>query len=117
MGGIFDGNINARATAAMMIAMLLFACAWESFTNWLEAKVRKLVMAPSRRSRPAARLCILTNPRVAQCEDNKASREMLSKAFKELIILGFIAFCVRTALCPLAETACFSLNAGLWLRR
>jgi hypothetical protein len=59
MGGIFDGNINARATAAMMIAMLLFACAWESFTNWLEAKVRKLVMAPSRRSGAAVRCCAL----------------------------------------------------------
>jgi len=67
MGGqIFDGFINGRATAWMMIAMLIFAVIWESFTDYLEERL----------------------------EENKAHREMLSKVYKELMILGFIAFAV-----------------------
>jgi hypothetical protein len=48
----------------MMIGMLAFAVAWEAFTNYLERRF----------------------------EDSKAQSEILSKAFKELMILGFIAF-------------------------
>ncbi len=47
-----------------MIGMLAFAVAWEAFTNYLERRF----------------------------EDSKAQSEILSKAFKELMILGFIAF-------------------------
>ena len=65
-GAIFSGNINARATAWMMIYMLIFAVLWEFGCNWL-----------SRR-----------------CEDNRAHTELLSKVAKELMILGFIAFAV-----------------------
>ena len=65
-GAIFSGNINARATAWMMIYMLIFAVIWEAGCNWL-----------SRR-----------------CEDNRAHTELLSKVAKELMILGFIAFAV-----------------------
>ena len=58
MGGqIFDGFINGRATAWMMIAMLIFAVIWESFTDYLEERL----------------------------EENKAHREMLSKVYKELL--------------------------------
>ena len=32
-GNIFNGNINGRATAWMMIGMLVFAVAWEAFTS------------------------------------------------------------------------------------
>ena len=63
-GNIFNGNINGRATAWMMIGMLVFAVAWESFTSWLERRF----------------------------EENKAHSEILSKVYKELMILGFIAF-------------------------
>ena len=63
-GNIFNGNINGRATAWMMIGMLVFAVAWESFTEWLEHKLHH----------------------------NKAHHEILQKVYKELMILGFIAF-------------------------
>ena len=63
-GQIFSGNINALATSWMMIYMLMFAVAWEAWTGFLERRA----------------------------EDNKAQMEMLSKAGRELIILGFIAF-------------------------
>ena len=63
-GAIFNGVINGRATAGMMIGMLVFAVLWESFTGYLERRF----------------------------EDNKAHREILSKVYKELMILGFIAF-------------------------
>ena len=63
-GNIFNGNINGRATAWMMIGMLVFAVIWESFTDWLEHKLHH----------------------------NKAHSEILQKVYKELMILGFIAF-------------------------
>jgi hypothetical protein len=63
-GNIFNGNINGRATAWMMIGMLVFAVAWEGFTNYLERRF----------------------------EDNKAHSEILNKVYKELMILGVIAF-------------------------
>lgn len=63
-GAVFTGVINGRATAWMMIGMLAFAVAWEAFTNYLERRF----------------------------EDNKAQSEILSKVYKELMILGFIAF-------------------------
>lgn len=65
-GQIFNGNINATATAWMMIYMLAFAVMWETFCGWLEKRY----------------------------EDNRASSELLSKVGRELIILGFIAFAV-----------------------
>jgi hypothetical protein len=37
-GAIFNGNINGRATAWMMVGMLIFAVAWESFTGYLERR-------------------------------------------------------------------------------
>jgi len=63
-GNIFNGNINGRATAWMMIGMLVFAVAWEAFTDHLDKRF----------------------------EHNKAHREILGKVYKELMILGFIAF-------------------------
>jgi hypothetical protein len=63
-GAVFSGVINGRATAWMMIGMLVFAVAWEAFTNYLERRF----------------------------EENKAHSEILSKVYKELMILGFIAF-------------------------
>ena len=39
-GNIFSGVINGRGTALMMIGMLVFAVAWEAFTNFLDIKVR-----------------------------------------------------------------------------
>jgi hypothetical protein len=106
-GGIFAGNINSQATALMMIGMLAFACAWEGFTNWLSSKVRAGRSPP----RPSASNPLLALPLCdraylrppLQCEDNKAHKEMLSKAYKELIILGFIAFSVSARTAP-AET-------------
>ena len=65
-GQIFSGNINATATAWMMVYMLMFAVAWEAMCNWLSKR----------------------------CEENKAHTELLEKAAKELMILGFIAFMV-----------------------
>jgi hypothetical protein len=65
-GQIFNGNINAQATAWMMVYMLLFAVAWEAGTGWLEKRT----------------------------EDNKAHSEMLGKVARELMILGFIAFMI-----------------------
>ena len=63
-GNIFNGNINGRATAWMMIGMLVFAVAWEGFTNYLERRF----------------------------EHNKAHSEILNKVYRELMILGVIAF-------------------------
>lgn len=63
-GNIFNGTINGRATAWMMIAMLVFAVAWEGFTAYLERRF----------------------------EHNKAHSEILNKVYKELMILGVIAF-------------------------
>ena len=37
-GAIFNGNINGRATAWMMVGMLIFAVMWESFTSYLERR-------------------------------------------------------------------------------
>ena len=37
-GAIFSGNINARATAWMMIYMLIFAVIWEAGCNWLSRR-------------------------------------------------------------------------------
>ena len=48
-GGIFIGNINGRATALMMVAMLIFAVAWEAFCNYLDRTVGPMSHA--------ARLC------------------------------------------------------------
>jgi ABC-type uncharacterized transport system permease subunit len=39
-GAIFGGNINAICTALMMVAMLVFAVAWEAFTGYLDRRVR-----------------------------------------------------------------------------
>lgn len=38
-GAIFSGNINGICTALMMVAMLVFAVAWEAFTAHLDRKV------------------------------------------------------------------------------
>eukprot|EP01052_Picozoa_sp_SAG31_P070902 SAG31_NODE_29784_length_390_cov_0.536082_1_plen_129_part_11 len=65
-GQIFSGNINAQATAWMMIFMIFFAMSWEAFTGWLER----------------------------MAEDSRAQSEMLNKMGREFIILGFIAFAV-----------------------
>ena len=93
-GAIFSGNINALCTSWMMIAMLVFAVVWESGTGWLERKVRA---ARSARSAPWAPPHFFhhgsaTYVSPAQLADNKAHSEMLSKVYKELMILGFIAF-------------------------
>ena len=95
-GAIFSGNINALCTSWMMIAMLVFAVVWESGTGWLERKVRA---ARSARSAPWAPPHFFhhgsaTYVSPAQLADNKAQSEMLSKVYKELMILGFIAFAV-----------------------
>ena len=63
-GNIFSGVINGRGTALMMIGMLVFAVAWEAFTLFLDNKF----------------------------EENKSHKEMLTKVYKELMILGVIAF-------------------------
>ena len=39
-GQIFSGNINAICTSLMMVAMLVFAVAWEAFTGYLDRRVR-----------------------------------------------------------------------------
>jgi hypothetical protein len=38
-GAIFGGNINGICTAMMMVAMLVFAVAWEALTARLDRKV------------------------------------------------------------------------------
>eukprot|EP01047_Picozoa_sp_COSAG01_P016624 COSAG01_NODE_857_length_13073_cov_13.630415_13_plen_81_part_00 len=45
-GGIFIGFINGRATALMMVGMIIFAVAWEAFTNYLDRRVSGLSAAP-----------------------------------------------------------------------
>ena len=44
-GGIFIGNINGRATALMMVAMLVFAVAWEAFCTYLDRTVGPMLRA------------------------------------------------------------------------
>jgi Ca2+-binding EF-hand superfamily protein len=63
-GGIFTGELDARCASEMMVYMLIFCCSWEYVTN----KIEHL------------------------CSSNIAHKEMLTKVYKELMILGFIAF-------------------------
>ena len=65
-GAIFNGNIHAECISAMMVIMVILAVIWESFTTYLDDRF----------------------------EENKANRELLSKVYKELMILGFIGFCL-----------------------
>jgi hypothetical protein len=106
-GGIFTGELDAQCTAMMMVYMLTFCCSWEYMTNKIEARVRSHASVTrdcrcARLLRPCASatshtasadgaLCVL------QCKDNIANREMLTKVYKELMILGFIAGCVIMA--------------------
>eukprot|EP01046_Picozoa_sp_COSAG06_P041671 COSAG06_NODE_5199_length_3643_cov_6.610892_2_plen_75_part_00 len=51
-GAIFGGNINAICTALMMVAMLVFAVAWEAFTGYLDRRVRLPAFVSVRRRKP-----------------------------------------------------------------
>eukprot|EP01048_Picozoa_sp_COSAG05_P022697 COSAG05_NODE_4641_length_1425_cov_1361.820783_2_plen_164_part_01 len=64
-GAIFNGNIESVCISWMMVLMVVAACIWEAFTGYLDRTF-----------------------------ESKSHAEMLSKVYKELMILGFIAFCV-----------------------
>ena len=78
---------------------------WEKVTDGLEAKVCSLRLPPRVCSGRCSGCCSgvggaassgapLTRYLSAQCASNKAYKEMLTKVYKELMILGFIAFMV-----------------------
>jgi hypothetical protein len=54
-GAIFGGNINGICTAMMMVAMLMFAVAWEAFTGYLDRKVGPPPGLADTPARPPAR--------------------------------------------------------------
>jgi hypothetical protein len=65
-GAIFSGVIHAECISLMMVIMIILAVIWEAACGFLENSF----------------------------EDNKAHSELLTKVYKELMILGFIAFAV-----------------------
>ena len=65
-GAIFSGVIHAECISLMMVIMIMLAVIWEAACGYLERSF----------------------------EDNKAHSELLTKVYKELMILGFIAFAV-----------------------
>jgi Ca2+-binding EF-hand superfamily protein len=88
-GAIFMGELDARCASEMMVYMLIFCCSWEYVTNKIEALVRALL--------GLCYTCVLVWPaetHVLQASANIAHKEMLTKVYKELMILGFIAFAV-----------------------
>eukprot|EP01043_Picozoa_sp_COSAG02_P016931 COSAG02_NODE_756_length_17532_cov_5.673550_8_plen_954_part_00 len=96
-GAIFNGNINGRATAWMMVGMLIFAVMWESFTSYLERRFEgnkahsEILSAFSGTFTPlcSARCTPRTSRSVAS---TRACLVRAGKVYKELMILGFIAF-------------------------
>eukprot|EP01043_Picozoa_sp_COSAG02_P058227 COSAG02_NODE_7212_length_3117_cov_1.444997_3_plen_253_part_00 len=99
-GAIFNGNINGRATAWMMVGMLIFAVMWESFTSYLERRFEdnkahsEILSAYSSTftgghcALPSTCLASPGPPHQAAC----VFLVRAGKVYKELMILGFIAF-------------------------
>jgi hypothetical protein len=68
-GGIFTGSLDSQCISMMLVYMLMFAMVWEYITTALQRKV----------------------------EGNRAHSMLLTNVYKELMILGFIAFAVILA--------------------
>ena len=120
-GGLFTGNIDLQCTINLLIVMVVFACvrspapraiAWRCrgglSAQWLWTDLRGHLRqrrasgapssAPAAPAPPAARSLALTAaPPALQLANNRGHSEMLSKVYKELMILGFIAFVVAMA--------------------
>jgi hypothetical protein len=103
MGGghIFTGNIDVRCAGPMMVAMIAFCAVLDMIMTHVEHKVRPCLLAPPH-TRAAEPSRSLVQPNRghgglramcgAQLERSRSATEMLSKVYRELMILGFIGF-------------------------
>ena len=121
-GGLFTGNIDLECTINLLIVMVVFACvrspapcaiAWrcrgglsaQRLWTDLRGHLRQRRAPGASSSAPAAPVPpAARSPRPdggaacpRQLANNRGHSEMLSKVYKELMILGFIAFVVAMA--------------------